>query len=84
MVTANFWEAMGANGVLALGYIIYKVADRLLGSKCKYTRNNGWDFDLGDPGPCPAAELDKMGDLLKQRSMLFRKGAPKALAGSRV
>lgn len=64
-----------ANGVLAGVYIVYKVVDRCLHSRCKYTKLDGLTFDLdGEDGdvPCPAVEMDKIAELLKSRANLHR------------
>lgn len=75
--SSTFWESMGANGVLILVFVVYKLANRLLGSKCKYTKD-GLEFDL-DGTECPVTDLDKIGDLLKQRSMIHRSKLPPGL-----
>ena len=63
-----FWESLGANAVLAIAYAAYKVMDRCMHSKCRYNKEGGFDFDLGDPAECPVADMANLGELLKQRS----------------
>jgi hypothetical protein len=72
MVTQTFYESLGANALLGVCYLLYKVVDRCLHSRCKFTKDGGLDFDLGDPEPCPASDMNKLADILKQRSLLYR------------
>ena len=76
MVTQTFYESLGANALLAVGYLVYKVFDRCLHSRCKFTKEGGLDFDLGEPEDCPATDMGKLADLLKQRSQHYRAKAP--------
>ena len=63
-----FWESLGANGVLVVVYTVYKLFDRCLHSKCRYTKEHGLDYDLGDPTDAPA-DMEKIAELLKSRSL---------------
>ena len=66
-----------ANALLAGFYVVYKVLDRCMHSKCRYTKAQGFQFDLdGEPGEeCPASDMQQIADLLKSRAMLYdRKG----------
>lgn len=42
-----FAESVAANALLVGVYVIYKIINRCLTSKCRYTREDGLDFDLG-------------------------------------
>ena len=64
----SFWESLGANAILAGVYVIYKVFDRCMHSKCKYNKEGGLDFDLGDPTDA-ATDMGKIAELLKSRSL---------------
>ena len=75
----TFWESVAANGLLAVAYAAYKIFDRCANSKCRVDKTNGFTFDLGDPANCPGTELEKISDLLKQRSMHYKGSAPPAL-----
>ena len=72
MELSTFWENMIANAVLGGAYLLYKIMDRCLHSRCKYTADRGFDFDMDGSEPCPATNMSKLGDLLKQRSQLYR------------
>ena len=66
-----------ANGLLAGFYVMYKVLDRCMHSKCRYTKANGFQFDLdGKEGEdCPASDMQQIAELLKSRAMVYdRKG----------
>ena len=65
----NFTSSLLANGLLALGYAIWKVFDRCSKSKCRMDKESGLVFDLGEPADCPATDMSNLADLLKQRSM---------------
>ena len=60
-----------ANGLLAAAYVLYKVIDRCLHSKCKYSTVEGLVFDLdqGD-AECPATDMEKIAELLKSRALV--------------
>ena len=66
-----------ANALLAGFYVVYKVLDRCLHSKCRYTKDSGFAFDLdGDPDDqCPAADMEKIAELLKSRAANYDKRA---------
>ena len=55
---------------------MYKILDRCMHSKCRYTKTDGFAFDLdGDPGEdCPATDMEKIADLLKNRAMVYGRG----------
>ena len=76
MELSTFWENMIANAVLGAAYLGYKVLDRCLHSRCKYTAEKGFDFDMDGSEPCPATDMAQLGDLLKQRSQLYRPRPP--------
>ena len=63
-----FYDSLGANAVLAAFYVVYKVLDRCLHSKCRYNRDGGLDFDLGDQTDA-VADMDKIAELIKSRSL---------------
>ena len=66
-----------ANGLLAGFYVVYKILDRCMHSKCRYTKDSGFAFDLDptDGEDCPATDMEKIADLLKSRAMVYeRKG----------
>jgi len=64
-----------ANGVLALAYAIYKVVDRCMHSKCKYTATDGLAFDLDGPdGECPVNDMERIAELLKSRVAMHSRG----------
>ena len=64
----TFWESVAANALLAGVYVVYQLVNRCLHSKCRYNRDGGLDFDLGD-GNDPTMDMEKIAELLKQRSM---------------
>lgn len=63
-----FYDSLGANAVLAAVYVVYKLLDRCLHSKCRYNRDGGLDFDLGDQTDA-VADMDKIAELIKSRSL---------------
>ena len=63
-----------ANGVLAAVYVVYKIVDRCLNSKCKYTQVDGLSFDLDGEGDCPVADMEQIADLLKARATQYARG----------
>jgi len=64
-----------ANALLAGFYVVYKVLDRCMHSKCRYTKANGFQFDLdGEQGEeCPASDMQQIADLLKNRAMVYER-----------
>ena len=66
---STFLESLGANAILAGVYVIYQLVNRCLHSKCRYNKEGGLDFDLGEVGDCPATDMEKIAELLKSRSM---------------
>ena len=64
-----------ANGLLAGFYVVYKLLDRCMHSKCRYTKANGFQFDLdGEQGEeCPASDMQQIADLLKNRAMVYER-----------
>ena len=67
----GFIDSLGANAVLAAVYVVYKLLDRCLHSKCRYNRDGGLDFDLGDQSDA-VQDLDKLAELIKSRSILHK------------
>jgi hypothetical protein len=60
-----------ANAVLAGVYVVYKIADRCMHSRCRYGVD-GLEFDI-DPEEGesdPAAEMHKISELLKTRALV--------------
>ena len=68
MSMETFWESVAANALLAGVYVVYQLVNRCLHSKCRYNRDGGLDFDLGD-GNDPTVDMEKIAELLKQRSL---------------
>ena len=65
-----------ANGVLALAYAIYKICDRCMHSKCKYTATDGLAFDLDGPNEeSPVSDMDRIAELLKSRAVHHSRAA---------
>ena len=64
----TFWESVAANALLAGVYVVYQLINRCLHSKCRYNRDGGLDFDLGDTND-PTVDMERIAELLKQRSM---------------
>jgi hypothetical protein len=74
-VDSNLFNDLLANAVLAACYILYKVVDRCMHSKCAYTQEDGLQFDIDgdDEGEeCPATDMQKIADLLQSRAALHR------------
>ena len=67
-----------ANGLLAAAYVLYKIVDRCLHSKCKYSTVEGLVFDLDQDEECPATDMEKIADLLKSRAHLHAKGTTRS------
>ena len=64
-----------ANGLLAAVYIVYKMLDRCFHSKCRYSKVDGFTFDMDGPQEeCPATDMNKLADLLKSRAEVYRRG----------
>ena len=68
----SFWDSLGANAVLAAAYVAYQVVNRCLHSKCRYNRDGGLDFDLGEPMDA-ATDMGKIAELIRQRSEHHKK-----------
>ncbi len=68
MMDSNFVSSIGANALLAIAYAAYKIFDRCSRSKCKMTKEAGLTFDLGDPDDCPATDMRRFAEVLRQRS----------------
>jgi len=62
-----------ANALLAGFYVGYKCIDRCMHSKCRYTKTDGFTFDLDGPDgeDCPATDMQQIADLLKSRAMVY-------------
>ena len=63
----SFWESLGANAILAGAYVGYQLINMCLHSKCRYNKEGGLDFDLGEPKD-PATDMSKIAELLRARS----------------
>jgi|GEM_PF-5485298 len=63
-----------ANALLALAYGLYKVVDRCLHSKCKYTKDGGLAFSLDETSECPASDMEKIAELLRARALVHSRG----------
>ena len=68
-IDSVFAESVAANALLVGVYVIYKIINRCLTSKCRYTREDGLDFDLGSTPMDAATDMDKIAELLKARSL---------------
>ena len=77
----TFYESLGANAILAGAYVIYKVFDRCMHGKCRYNKEGGLDFDLGDPVDA-TTDMSKIAELLKSRSLMHRNKSPNTSGGS--
>ena len=62
-----------ANALLAGAYVLYKVIDRCMHSKCKYSTVEGLTFDIEGDGECPTTDMEKIADLLKSRALVHSK-----------
>ena len=66
-----------ANGILAVLYVGYKIIDRCMHSKCRYTKTDGFAFDLdGEPEECPATDMERIAELIKSRAMVYDRRSP--------
>ena len=65
---SNFVSSIGANALLAIAYAAYKIFDRCSRSKCKMTKEAGLTFDLGDVDECPVTDMQRLAEVLRQRS----------------
>jgi len=68
-----FTQSALANVVLAVVYMGYKVTHRCLTSRCRYTRDDGFTFDLDgdtDEAPCPVTDMQKIAEIIHARSKL--------------
>ena len=75
-----FAESVAANALLVGVYIAYKVINRCLTSKCRYTKDDGWNFDLGETaGPDAATDMERIAELLKTRSMHHRNNSGESI-----
>ncbi|MCH2064859.1 MAG: hypothetical protein MK194_14185 [Roseibacillus sp.] len=68
----SFWSSLGANAVLAAAYVAYQLVNRCLHSKCRYNKEGGLDFDLGEPMDA-ATDMEKIAELIRQRSEHHKK-----------
>ena len=73
---SNLFNDLLANAVLAACYVLYKIVDRCMHSKCAYTQEDGLQFDIdGEEGEeCPATDMQKIADLLQSRAALHSRG----------
>ncbi len=74
-----FAESVAANALLVGVYVAYKMINRCLTSKCRYTKDDGWNFDLGETAPDAATDMDKIAELLKARSMHHRNNSGESI-----
>ena len=69
-----FTQSVLANVVLGAVYIVYKISHRCLTSRCRYSRDDGFTFDLdgedADDQPCPVQDMQRIAEMIKQRSEL--------------
>ena len=69
-----FTQSVLANVVLGGVYVAYKVMHRCLTSRCRYTRDDGFTFDLdgeaGDSPPCPVQDMQKIAEMIQARSKI--------------
>ena len=63
----SFWESLGANAILAGAYVGYQLINRCLHSKCRYNKEGGLDFDLGEPIDA-VTDMGKIAELIRARS----------------
>ena len=68
----SFWDSLGANAVLAAAYVAYQLVNRCLHSKCRYNKEGGLDFDLGEPSDA-ATDMGKIAELIRARSEHHKK-----------
>ena len=68
----TFIESLGANAILFGVYLGYQMIQRCLHSKCRYNRDGGLDFDLGEPMDA-ATDMNRIAELLKSRSLQHAK-----------
>ena len=71
----SLWNNLFANGILAVCYVGYKILDRCMHSKCRYTKTDGFAFDLdpeGEQTAGPANDMERIAELLKSRAMAVR------------
>ena len=68
----TFIESLGANAILFGVYLGYQMIQRCLHSKCRYNRDGGLDFDLGEPMDA-ATDMNRIAELLKSRSLQHSK-----------
>ena len=66
-----------ANALLAGVYVLYKAFDKCLHSKCRYTKADGFQFDLdGDQETdCPATDMERIAELLRSRALVYERKA---------
>ena len=67
----GFYDSLGANAVLFGAYLIYQLVNRVLHSKCRYNREGGLDFDLGEHNDA-ITDMDKIAELIKSRSLMHK------------
>ena len=64
------WQSSLANIVLIAGYLVYKILNRLVGSKCHYTRDHGLELHLPDPDE--PMDLNQINSFFKNRGLSMR------------
>lgn len=75
----TFYESLGANAILFGVYLGYQMIQRCLHSKCRYNKEGGLDFDLGDPMDA-VTDMSKIAELLKSRSMHHANKSPETVS----
>lgn len=83
-LTDGLGSNLFANALLMGAYILYKAMDRCLHSKCKYSTVDGFTFDLDgqEDAECPATDMERMAELLKERANVFRRSGTARLKSS--
>lgn len=64
----GFGESLGANAVLFGVYVAYQLIQRCMHSKCRYNKEGGLNFDLGEPSDA-VTDMEKIAELIKARSL---------------
>ena len=64
----GFGESLGANAVLFCVYVAYQLIQRCMHSKCRYNKEGGLNFDLGEPSAA-VTDMEKIAELIKARSL---------------
>ena len=70
MTYGTFWESMAANACLAIAYSCYELFQRIVGSKCHYTREHGLEIHLADPDE--DIDLEAINSIFANRGLTLR------------